>query len=272
MAGVSLEDATPEQLRAYVKALRQEAGDLRVANQGYEASFSRLTPEEQRGMLHLVKTYSEDKVAAADLFRQVADLHTQPGEAPGSELDMIPQPANPVTPAVSADPEVAALKAKIEEMEKAQAEAREEVERQQQQVIIDEITTLGYAEGTDRFERFVNLARSEMAGGRIAEAHRLFPIFYPDDPGANVDADGNPVSTPPAAGAPPIPVAPAAGQAPAAPAAPAAPSFPLTSGQGSSGGPNLNPVTEAGADVDLSLAAVSARALAQLKATSQDGS
>ncbi|MCP4963870.1 MAG: hypothetical protein GY926_01400, partial [bacterium] len=78
----NLADSTPEQLIAEIGKLREESKGHRLRASQYEQVFSRFTPEDQRGLLHVVSVFADDRTAGAGLFQQLAESVTGPGPGP----------------------------------------------------------------------------------------------------------------------------------------------------------------------------------------------
>lgn len=194
--GKPLEEQTPEELRAYIQTLRQENKAARERNEIYDGAFLKLTPGEQRGFLHIVRTYADDPASAADLMTQLATTiapTTQEEPVTSENTPHVPDPA----PAGDEAPAWAAgLIAKIEAVETTLAQQQQAQVDAVEQQLRSKAAGLGYEDGSAEFKQLMDFAATGHANGDLDKAHQLMQ----------------------AAGLAPAAEAPAPEEAPAAPA------------------------------------------------------
>lgn len=260
-----LEDCTTEELIAQIRALRKENADRRGAVSTYDEAFNGLDPTMQRGLLRMVKVFSDDREAGAALFRQVADSILSPeGDRIQLEEEVDPMtdtnPLGEEKPSPEGDPNVAALLEHVKKLEetivelqndrKASAEAEEARQRDE---AIAYLNQLGYQQGTPEWDNIIELASSDLLNGDLDRAHKLYNQFYPAVEGEGQEGQGQEgqeqgQQSPEQNGQSEGSQQEEGGET----------KFPATVGRGSVGGPHLDP--SAGQDVDLSRAATDQRA------------
>lgn len=136
------ESGIPEHLRPYVKQLREEAAERRVAAKVYEEAFGAFDEGDREALLGVVAALgSEDtQLDAAQALKELAE----------SILGDVDDPDRPLT---------------ARDLERREA-AKAEAQRQEEAVnaVIKEATDLGYAEGTREQRRLLDLAVNETKG------------------------------------------------------------------------------------------------------------
>jgi hypothetical protein len=148
------DDSIPEALRPYVKQLREEAAERRVALKPFEEAFSNYEPEQAQALLGVVAALS-DPESQLDAATQLKEL----AEAILGDIDLN-DPNRPLT------------RADLERIEAdKQAKAQEEAAVQ---AVIAEATELGFPEGEGEagrgYRRLMDLAVSETKGDLKAAA------------------------------------------------------------------------------------------------------
>lgn len=259
----ALEEYSSEELISYIGKLRKENGDRRSAVSTYDKTFSKLAPDEQRGLLHIIEVFADDRQAGADLFRRLSESITPPTKdepVSDSEIDLASLGQGDAKPGAGDSPallaEIKRLSDKIETMEKAsteQAEARRQVEVAE---IVAKVTELGYTQGTPEWDNYFQLAQSDLVNGDLDMAHRLYGQFFPAAEGEGEDTGGSGGET-------------GGDEASKGAGESKKPEFPVNGAKNSSGSPKVDP--KDGEEVDLSKEAVNARALAYLEAAAGSG-
>jgi hypothetical protein len=137
------DDTIPEALRPYVKQLRDEAAERRVALKPYEDVFGKFDAEESQALLKVIDGLTDESTQyeAATMLKQVVESIL----GDGSE--------DPDRPLTRADLE------RIEQQKQQQAQQEAAV-----QAVIKEATDLGYPEGTREHRRLLDVAVNETKG------------------------------------------------------------------------------------------------------------
>lgn len=168
-----LEQQSPEELIAYIKELREEARTHRERAEAYDEAFLSLPEGDQRGILHIVRLYSEDPEASADIIRSWADS-IKPPTTSQEEEDTVTESTNTGKDTDNEAP--AWAKALVEQV----AEIRKELEETKQAQVdagmsrlVAEAKKLGYAQGTEEFDRLMELMTTNLAGGDLHKAHEI---------------------------------------------------------------------------------------------------
>lgn len=137
------DDTIPETLRPYIKQLRDEAADRRVALKPYEDVFGQLDPEESTALLSVIGGLVNEETAYEAAQQLKAVVESILGD--GTE--------DPDRPLTRADLE------RIRKEEEAQAQQEQAV-----QAVLHEAAELGYPDGTREQRRLLDLAVNETAG------------------------------------------------------------------------------------------------------------
>ncbi len=256
-----LEQQTPEELIAYIQSLRQESKANREIAERYTQSMEGLTPAQQEGFFHIMKVYSGDKKAGAELLQSVVDSvipqpernqeMTQPHQPiPGFEQQPPAVPQQQEAPPAWAQALIQqnqSLVAEIENMKKAQAEQQAMAAVTQ---FREKATAMGYVEGTPGFNMLLQQVDSEYTKGDIGMAHEMVKAMglAPVVEGEQTEQQAQQQQLTPheiamqaALGTAPAPaVAPAPAPAPA-------PAFPQT--PGAAGSPPAGPPEQSGPDI-----------------------
>jgi len=203
-----LTEQSPEQLIDYIGQLRSENKDIRTALEGF-------SPQEQQGLVRMISQFSEDRVAGATSFRNLADMILNPGEDVNQQMQQqvagIPQvpqqqPQQGVAPAQDAGM-VAQLTALLQQQtemltslnDKVTAMEQQQVEAQQSQQakqFYDKAVSLGYEPETPAMDMLFRTA-ANVTNGDLTMAAR---IIGPSLGMPEINADGS-VSTSTAASA-----------------------------------------------------------------------
>lgn len=172
---MKLEDMNPDQLRSYVKELREENKLAREQMEVYAEVMKPFPAPQQRGLIHMIRTLGEDPTAGAQLFRDLSDNIL--GEEPKAEEDNDPKGEDDdmeIEPddlkAAIAEAVKAALAEQSETMTAAQREA-EEAEFQDQVAYWDaEAKRLGYEPNTPEAAELFFMA-NKLGTTDLEEAH-----------------------------------------------------------------------------------------------------
>lgn len=263
----ALSEYSQEELITYIGKLRKENGDRRSAVSTYDKSFSKFTPDEQRGLLHILEVFADDRQAGADLFRRLSESITPPTEdenVSNQDIDLANFGQPNTNQSGGGDEssallgEIKRLSDKIEAMEKTnteQAEAQRQIEVSE---IVAKVTELGYTQGTPEWDNYFQLAQSDLVNGDLDMAHRLYDQFFPAEGGGEKGEDGKgegETKTPESTNG--------------AESGVKTPEFPVNGAKNSSGSPKVD--SNAGEEPDLSKEAVNARAMAYLEAAATSG-
>ena len=144
---MKLEEMNPEQLRAYIKELREENRQAREQVEAYTEAMKEFDEPQQRGLLRMIKTLGEDPDSGAKMFRELADnilSNNDEEETKQGEENVEPEDLE----ALVAKAVTEALEAKSQADAKAKAEAEEEAFKAQVAYWDAQAKELGYEPNT----------------------------------------------------------------------------------------------------------------------------
>lgn len=194
MSKKPLEAQTPEELIAYIRQLRDENRQLREESEPYTDVFQKLPPAEQRGLLHVIRTFVENEAEGAQMFvdlgAAVLGSNTPTVKQETKEADM---PEATETPTDDTPTWAQALVAKIEALESrieqsAQSSEAAEIERYKAAA-----REMGFEEGTPGWVEFFKIA-ANMTEGDLDAALGIYAKLHPEEfeeaPEGEAEAEG----------------------------------------------------------------------------------
>ncbi len=182
---MGLEDYSSEQLIAEVRKLREENRTRREDSERYAQAFRGLDKQEQRGMLHILSIFSEDRQKGAELMQGLVDNinpRQQEEEPPVTENTEQEQE----TETVSTEEIPAWAKALVEQVTALTKgfETQAQTSRDQEIAEIKAYAQdLGYTPGSEAWKQLFDIASSDLGGGDLDRAHEYRTKLFPEAEG-----------------------------------------------------------------------------------------
>lgn len=180
MSKKPIEEQTQPELVAYIRDhLRPELQQRREAFEKYEAAFSGMSDVDRRGMLHVVKTFSENRKEGAELFRGLSNSvlgEPETTQPPQQEEEIMTEENTTNEPAPSEEAPAWAQKliVDIDELKAAQVQSMESEKAAHIADLKSTARTMGFTEGTEAWTEFFKIAGSELANGDLNVAKDMY--------------------------------------------------------------------------------------------------
>ena len=175
---MKLDEMNADQLRKYIKELREENRTYRERNETYDEVLAVFDEAQQRGLLHMIKTLGDDPRQGALLFRELADniMEDTQEEQGEEEIEMTESNEQPDIAKLVAEAVAQALDARDQQF----TEQRSKQEQEEFEAAVaywdGEAKKLGYEPGSKEASDLFYMAQ-RLDTDDLAKAHEQLQKF-----------------------------------------------------------------------------------------------
>ena len=184
MSKKPIEEQTATELVEYIRtSLRPELQERRETAERYESAFAKFKDPEQRGLLHMIRQFADDRERGAQLFRELSntilppETTNQPTEQEEPMSEETPEEAPPADDkwATEKPPKWAV---DLQEEISAMRQERVAVAENENQAAINDLKAtargFGLVEDSPEWSKFFSIASSDLANGDLDVAKGIY--------------------------------------------------------------------------------------------------